>query len=617
MELSLPVLIAALLTLGAACQWIAWRTELPAILYLLLAGMGIGLLLGTPSELGIADSMLFPLVSLGVAIILFEGSLTLKFEELRGLKGIIRNLLTVGVMVTWAGMTLGAHWLLKFDWPLALLFGAIVTVTGPTVIVPLLRSLQPSERIGNILRWEGILIDPIGALLAVLVYTAIVSGGTGHSLTEFGTAIGVGLVFGLAAAFALGNIIRRHLAPEYLLNYLSLAAVLLAFAGSNALAHEAGLLTVTVMGITLANMRDVNMREILDFKEHLTLVIISLMFLLLAARVDITLLTSLGLPALALLAFAQLVVRPLAVAVSGIGAGLSWRETLLLGWIAPRGIVAAAVSSLFALELAESGVAEAEMLAPAVFVIIVGTVVLGSATARPLATFLSLAHPNAQGALILGANRVSLAIAAALKAKDIPVMIADRRYGVIREARMAGIPTYFGNPMSEHADAHLNTTGLKRLLILRQHPERNALAYTHFRPSFGAENIFALDSDKKEEGSSKRQLTLALRARALFGFDCSWLKLSRGLARGMEVRWTNITEDFSLEDLRALYDEPLVPLFTLSADGQLNVVADKAEITLKAPFQLLSMAPQEPIAQPGPSKESTGPLPLPDAQAKP
>ncbi len=603
MELTLPVLIASLLTLGAACQWVAWRTELPAILYLLLAGMAIGLTLGTPSELGISDAMLFPLVSLGVAIILFEGSLTLKFEELRGLKGIIRNLLTVGVLITWAGMTLGAYAILGFDWSLALLFGAIVTVTGPTVIVPLLRSLQPSERIGNILRWEGILIDPIGALLAVLVYTAIVSGGPGHSITEFGAAIGVGLVFGLAAAFALGTIIRRHWAPEYLLNYLSLAAVLLAFAVSNALAHEAGLLTVTVMGIAMANMRDVNIREILDFKEHLTLVIISLMFLLLAARVDISLLSSFGLSALALLAFAQLIVRPLSVAVSSIGAGMSWKEILLLGWIAPRGIVAAAVSSLFALELAKSGVADAQLLAPAVFVIIVGTVVLGSATAKPLAAFLGLAHPNAQGALILGANKVSMAIASALQSKDIPVMVADRRYDVIREARMAGIPTYFGNPMSEHADAHLETTGLKRILILRQHPERNALAYTHFRPAFGAENIYSLDSNTVKDGPSKHQLTLALRARALFGFDCSWLQLSRGLANGMEIRWTNITEDFSVDDLRGRYDTELIPLFTLSADGELNVVADEALIDEQTPFQLLSMAPAEP--QSPPSKPST------------
>ncbi|MFK7954587.1 MAG: cation:proton antiporter [Lysobacterales bacterium] len=615
MELSLPVLIASLLTLGAFCQWIAWRTELPAILYLLLAGMAIGLTLGTPGELGIADTMLFPLVSLGVAIILFEGSLTLKLEELRGLKGIIRNLLTVGVLITWAGMTLGAYAILEFAWPLALLFGAIVTVTGPTVIVPLLRSLQPSERIGNILRWEGILIDPVGALLAVLVYTAIVSGGPGHSITEFGAAIGIGLVFGLAAAFALGNVIRRHWAPEYLLNYLSLAAVLLAFSTSNALAHESGLLTVTVMGIALANMRDVNMREILDFKEHLTLVIISLMFLLLAARVDISLLTRFGLSALALLAFAQLIVRPLSVAVSSIGAGMSWKEILLLGWIAPRGIVAAAVSSLFALELTQSGVADAEMLAPAVFVIIVGTVVLGSATAKPLATFLGLAHPNAQGALILGANKVSLAIASALKSKDIPVMIADRRYEVIREARMAGIPTYFGNPMSEHADSHLNTTGLKRILILRQHPERNALAYTHFRPSFGAENIYSLDSDNAKDGHSKRQLTLALRARALFGFECSWLQLSRGLADGMEIRWTKITDDFSVDDLRNRYEADVVPLFTLNADGELKVIADEAKIDEPVPFQLLSMAPAE--SQPAPAKDPDTAASLSDAGNNP
>lgn len=595
MDLPLPILIAGLLTLGAACQWIAWRTELPAILYLLLAGMALGLALGTPAELGINDSMLFPLVSLGVAIILFEGALTLRVEELRGVKGIIRNLLTVGVLVTWAGMTAGCHYILGFDWPLSLLFGAIVTVTGPTVIVPLLRTLQPSARIGNVLRWEGILVDPIGALLAVLVYTAMVSGGTGHSLTAFGSAVGVGLVLGMAAAFVLAVIIRRHLAPEYLLNYLTLAVVLLSFSLSNVLAHEAGLLTVTVMGIALANMRGVNMREILDFKEHLTLVIISMMFLLLAARVDLNLLSELGLSALALLAFAQLVVRPLAVAVSSIGTGVTWRETLLLGWIAPRGIVAAAVSSLFALELMDAGVDDAQMLAPAVFVMIVGTVVLGSATARPFARLLGLAHPNAQGALILGANEVSLAIAKALQAKDIPVLIADRRYGSIREVRMEGVPTYFGNPMSEHADVHLDTTGLKQLLILRRHPERNALAYTHFRPVFGAQNIYALDyaleAERSDQGSSKKQLSQTLRARALFGTRCSFAQLSRGLSQGMEVRWTNMTPDFSLADFEARYDQPVTPLFTLNADGELKVVADSEEITLEPPYQLLSLAP--------------------------
>src|SRR5690554_5549969 len=285
-----------------------------------------------------------PWVSIAVAIVLFEGSLTLKFSELKGLAKPVQNLVTVGAGITWAIMTATAYWVIDgLSFELALLFGALVTVTGPTVIVPLLRSVRPVASVSRILRWEGIVIDPIGALLAVLAYELVLARSSQEALPSaillFAYTTGVGAVAGYAAARAMGAVLRRHWVPEYLRSYLVLAFVIGQYVLVNEVVQESGLMAVTVCGITLANLRGINTSDILSFKENLTVLLISALFIVLASQLNIDQLISLGVPALIILLVAQFIARPLSVIASTHGSSLNWREKALLSWIAPRGII--------------------------------------------------------------------------------------------------------------------------------------------------------------------------------------------------------------------------------------------------------------------------------------
>ncbi len=463
MPVSTVLLLASIGVLSLFCQWLAWRVRMPAILFLLAGGIAAGPVLGFLAPEVVFGDLLFPVISLAVAIILFEGSLTLRYEEIRGHGKMVRNLIPVGSIVTCIIGTLAARWLLDVSWAVALLFGAISIVTGPTVIAPLLRSVRPDSKLANILRWEGIIIDPVGALLAVLVFEGIVSWGQGnvfgHSLYIFGKTLAVGFLIGAIAGYLNGIVLRKHWIPQYLHNAGTLTFMLGVYAISNELAHESGLLTVTVMGIWMANMKQVPIESILEFKESLSVLLISALFIILAARVEFAAIAELGWGLVAVLALLMLVARPLSIFLSAIGTSLNWREKLFLSWIAPRGIVAAAVSALFAFQLQKLGYESAGALVPLVFMLIIATVTLQSLTARPIARLLRVAEPAEYGFLILGANPVARMIGTALKKYEVPVTLADTNWENVRQARMENLQVYFGNPVSEHASTHLDLTG--------------------------------------------------------------------------------------------------------------------------------------------------------------
>jgi len=494
MEEHTILVIAGITVLGIACQWFAWWVKLPAILFLLLAGIVVGPVTGLVQPDALFGGLLFPIVSLSVAVILFEGSLTLKFAEIEGLETVVKRMVTTGLLVTWLVVAVTTYVLLDFAPALAVLFGAITVVTGPTVIVPLLRTVRPTAHVSRILRWEGIVIDPIGALLAVLVFEFIVSGqggiALGHTLWSFAKIIAVGLVFGIVTGQVLGLALRNYWLPEYLHSVAALALVFAGFALSNLVEAEAGLLTVTVMGIWLANMKKVSVEHILDFKETLSVMLISALFIILAARIDFAQFQELGWAALGILAVMQFVARPLKIAISTRGSTLNWRERALLGWIAPRGIVAAAVAALFALKLQALGYREAELLVPLTFLIIIGTVVLQSTTAGLLARMLGVAEPEPRGFLIVGANLVARTVALALKNKGYESLLCDNNWSYVSAARMRGLNSFYGSPVSEYADRRLDLVGFGRLLALSPYPELNVLAVHRYRREFGANELY-------------------------------------------------------------------------------------------------------------------------------
>ncbi|MEZ5525166.1 MAG: sodium:proton antiporter [Pseudomonadales bacterium] len=599
MTQSAAMMIAVIGLTGLLCQWLAWWVKLPAILFLLLSGILIGPMLGwlNPDEL--LGELFFPLISLSVAIILFEGSLTLKFDDIRGLGQVVRRLVSLGVIITWLVMAAACHLLLGLDWPLSLLFGSLVVVTGPTVIVPMLRSVRPNARIANVLRWEGIVIDPIGALLAVLVYESIISFGQdaqfSHTLFIFLKTLFVGSLFGCVAGYLLGTALRRQLLPSYLHNFATVALVLLVFAGSNALQHESGLLSVTLMGIWLANMKDINVEDILSFKENLTTLLISGLFILLAARIDLLQLAELGWPAILLLLTIQFVARPLSVAASTLGSSLNLRERLLIAWIGPRGIVAAAISALFALRLESTGFEQASVLVALTFIIIVGTVLFQSATSRPLARFLEVSEPAPRGFLIVGANPVARAVASALEKQGFTALLSDSNWENIRAARMEGLKTFYGNPVSEYADSHLDLVGIGHLLGLSPQREMNALACMRYRLEFGEHRLFSLAAAKPEAQSDKKTIAAKHKGHTLFNSELSFSKFASLLSQGAKIHATTLSENFSFEDL--LTQSKLYPLFAIDKNDRIHVFSDASELQPESGWSVISLDQTPPEAE--------------------
>lgn len=600
MNEAIALTLAGVLLAGIACQWIAWRVRLPAIIFLLAAGIAAGPLLGLLDPDALLGDLLFPLVSLAVAVILFEGSLTLRFHEIRGLGRVIRRLITWGMLITWLVTALATRLALGFSWEVSSLFGALMVVTGPTVIVPLLRTVRPSAAVANVLRWEGILIDPIGATLAVLVFEFIVAGGgeggLGTSLLVFGEIVLLGLVMGVAGGQAFGVLLRRHWIPHYLQNVAALAAVAAVFALSNHFAEESGLLTVTVMGVWLANQPGVDLDGILDFKESLSVLLISVLFIALAARMDLALFRTLGWPSLGVLAAIQFLARPLGAQVAAWGSELARGERHLLAWIAPRGIVAAAISALFALKLEELGHADAALMVPLTFLVIVGTVVLQSATARPIAAWLGAAAPEPRGVLMVGANRVTRALAQELAENHVPVLLADDKWSGVTEARQAGLAAYYGNPASEHAERHLDLTGLGRLLAVTPSEDVNALCVQHYRPEFGPPNVYAIRT--RPPASPARELKSAprRRGRTLFGPEVTFTKLASLLAGGAELRTTRLTEAFSFADYLAR--QPRIPLFAIDPGEGLHVFSGEEEVTPGEGWRVIGLATEAPDPAP-------------------
>lgn len=590
------VLVLAMIGVVAmACQWVAWRLRLPAILFLLLAGLVAGPVTGWLSPDAVFGDLLFPFISMSVAVILFEGSLTLQFHEIRGLEKVVRRLVSTGMLITWLITTAATHWIMDFPWELAFLFGAITVVTGPTVIAPLLRTVRPVASVANTLRWEGIIIDPVGALLAVLAYELIasLSSSTGllHALLIFGQTILTGVTIGIATGFIVSVMLRRNWIADYLINVTVLVLMLAVFAVSNVLQHESGLLTVTIMGIWMANHKGVPTEGILEFKETLSLMLVSVLFIILAARVNADSLLALGWQGFVVLAVMLFVARPLKVLFSAWGSNLNWREKSLLAWIAPRGIVAAAVSALFSLRLEDSGLAHVDQLLPLTFLVIVGTVVLQSLTARPLAIALKVAEPDPVGFLIVGANPLARAIGTALAEADIRVRLCDTDWDSIVKARMEGLPTYYGSPVSEHAERNLDMAGIGRVLAVGAGDHFNELVSSRYRDEFGRSKVYSLPTAQDDEGIAKQRAAVIRTGRKLFTSDLGYWKLSSIIAQGGAIHRTALSTTFDYDDYFNNHQGLAIPLFAINPKGYAQPYTPDEELNPGPGWTVISLFP--------------------------
>ncbi|MBK7405649.1 MAG: cation:proton antiporter [Phycisphaerales bacterium] len=576
------VSLALIIVLGVGAPWLAWRLKVPSILLLLLAGIAIGPvwafvfpkqgpLLDPDSLLG---DLLLPLVSLSVGLILYEGGLTLNLREISGVRDVIQRLVTVGALVTWVLASAAAKFLLGLPTPLAALLGAILVVTGPTVIGPLMSYIRPQGKVGPVLRWEGIVIDPIGALLAVLIYEAILVGqfqeAAGPTIRALVFTVLVGGGLGVAAAMLLAFLLRRYLIPDNLQNPVSMLLVVLVFVLSDQVQNESGLLAATVMGIVLANQRGADVKHIIEFKENLRVLLISALFVTLGARIQPEDFRQVGLEAVAFIVFLIVVVRPASVLAATFGSGLSRRERIFLACVAPRGIVAAAVASVFAISLQSAGLEEARRLVPLTFAVILGSVAFYGLAAPPIARRLGLATPNPQGLLLLGAAPWVRDLAAALSRRGFRTLLVDTNYENVRAARLAGLPAVYGNVLQEDVLEMLDLAGIGRVLALTPNHEVNALACQQLSRLFDRANVYrlGLTGDASKDKSAQGEMP----GRRLFGPDIGYATLAQRLGSGWVVKVTTISEEFTFENFRTLYGPRALVLFIIRETGKLSVM---------------------------------------------
>ncbi len=588
--------LAGIIILGILAQWVAWKLKIPAILPLIL----IGLLVGPLSTFMSADGNqwlqpiwngekglfpgqnLFYFVSLAVGIILFEGGLTLKRGEISKVGPVIGKLISIGAAITFVGAGVAAHYVFGLNWRISFLFSALIIVTGPTVITPILRNIPLKKDVAAVLRWEGILIDPIGALVAVLVYEFISvegdSGYTKQALLDFGKIVLIGMAFGISAGYALYFSIKKKLVPHYLSNVVSLSMVMAVFVISDLFAHESGLLAVVVMGMFLGNSDLPSLKELLYFKESLSVLLVSILFILLAANISVEdLLLVYNLKTAILLAIVIFVLRPLTVFASTIGSSLKTNEKLFISWVGPRGIVAAGISSLFGTQLVSKGVVGAEYITPLVFAVVLVTVIINATTARVMAGWLGVFLKKSEGIIMVGASKVSRLIATYLHKNSRHVVLIDSNQLNINRAKELGLEAFTANIYADDLTDNIELNDVGYLLAMTGSDEINKQAINRFGKYFGENGTFRLMTS---EEMRERQ---SLSAKELFSYTHDY------------TRFTEVAQDFpSIQEipvgshnqfLRVLTiigeNENAIPLFMKRPNGFLDLITAPAELEVE------------------------------------
>ncbi|MBN1151997.1 MAG: cation:proton antiporter, partial [Dehalococcoidia bacterium] len=499
MHLETGLALAVILALGLGSEWLAWLLRLPSVLVLLLVGLLAGPVFGIlPPEL-MSDDSLVSIVSVSVAVILFEGSLSLRLSELGSTSRAVWRLLTVGAVITWAIAATAAAALFGLSLEVAMLLGAILIVTGPTVIIPLLIHIRPAGQVGAVLRWEGIINDPVGAVLAVLVFEGIAAGSLHAAgavvLGALARTAAIGLVIGSGGAVAITLSLRRYWLPDRLHSPVALAAAIVVFAVSDALQQDSGLVAVTVMGLIVANQKAINIAHILEFQEGLRVLLIAGLFVLLGSRADGELLLSILPSGLAFAAILIVLARPLAVLGATLGTGASLQEKAFMSWLAPRGIVAVSIASVFSLRLVERGFADAALIVPITLIVVVATVLVYGLSAAPLARRLGITEERAQGVLIMGADDWIRGLAQVLQAQGIRVVLVDSNWSHLSAARLSGLRAVYSSVVSQYTLDELDLGGIGLVLAMSPVDEFNTLAVQHFFSVFGRANVYQLSPD--------------------------------------------------------------------------------------------------------------------------
>ncbi len=595
MEGHLVFKIALIGALGVGAQWFAWRFRLPAIVLMSAAGIFAGPVLGLLHPAEDFGEMLRPIIAVAVSVILFEGGLNLNFRELHGTGKPVTRLILIGVPLGWLLGSLAAYYVAGLSLPVAVLFAGILVVTGPTVIMPLLRQANLSSRPAAILKWEGIINDPVGALLAVFVLEYITVSAGEPELLKTSLLLTAKALAGGAVGYAGGRFLAfaftRGLVPEFLKAPTILCCVLVFYEAGNMIQEETGLVSVTVLGMTLANSRIASIEEIRRFKEYITIVLTSGLFVILTATLEPSVIKAINLKFVFFILAVLFIVRPLTVFIAMLGTELSWKERLFIAWIAPRGVVAVAISGFFAIVLVEHGYPDGMMLIPLSFGIVFATVAAHGFSISWLARRLGLTATERPGVLIAGGSPWTTQLANVLQQMKIPVVLCDTSWQRLKDARLLGVPIAYTEILSEHAEYTLQLNRFGYILAAANNDAYNALICSQFAPEYGRDRVFQLSTE--EAGNAPKSLSYTLQGRILFGDGMGYDELIRLCFEGWRISKTRLTKEYDLG--RYLASRPDAKLIlVMSPDGNLRFNSAEHPPEVEEGDTIVTFCPPEP-----------------------
>lgn len=593
MELSLLSQMMLIGILGIGSQWLAWKFRLPAIVVMSLAGLLVGPILGLMNPEASFGELYSPIISVAVAIILFEGSLQLNFKELRGLGKPLFRIATVGAFIAWILGSLAAHYMAGLPWAVAFIIGGLFIVTGPTVILPLLRQSKLKPRPAKILKWEGIVVDPVGVLLAMFAFEIITffvnDNQSAMSLVVFFLVAFFGIIIGWLCGRFVGWAFETGAIPEFLKSPAVFIIVILCFTVSDEMVKGVGLLAVTVMGMTLANMGIRSLDDFSHFKENISVLLISAIFIMLAASLQMETIIEIFRPnIIGYVLVMMFLVRPLSIFISTIGSGLSLQEKALVGWIAPRGIVALTVSGYFAGVLNETGYDEAALLTTLTFGLVFFTVIGHGFTISPLAKKLNLSLEGNEGVLVIGSNPFTVELAKSFQKANIPAMIIDSSWHNLKLARTAGVPNFHGEILSEQTVYGLDTIPYDFIIAAKNDHAYNSLVCTTFMPEYGRTNVFKLDPGRDE---NYEDIMARVGGRSLLTREVSLDELSNKMAQDYTFRTTLLTEQFDYKQYVEEKDDEALFLYFIKPTGKIHFYASDMRVTPGPGDKIISLVP--------------------------
>tara|TARA_Y100001935_G_scaffold251521_1_gene253714 strand:- start:298 stop:2106 length:1809 start_codon:yes stop_codon:yes gene_type:complete len=569
---TLLISLALVPVLGILGQWIAWRTRLPSIIVLLFLGFLAGPILSILDTDLVFGDILYPLVSLLVSVIVFEGGLNLRIRDLKNIGASLFRLVFIAPLITITLMYLATHYILGVSSELSIMFSALMVITGPTVIIPLLRHIKVSPKISSLIRWEGILIAPIGTFLIVLVYQSVFIS-TEHLLkTTFLILIktmAISTFIGLLGAYIIILFFKRNWVPDFLQELVTLVMVFTSFIMSNFVQQDSGILTVVLMGIMLANQQQISLQHVKVFKENLRILSISTLFIVLSSRLVFDdLISLLDVKHFLYLLSLIFIVRPFATFVSLIRTQLGFKERLLMAWIAPRGIVTASIASLFALRLVNLGVPQAEILVPLTFLVLIFTVVVYGFSLNPFIRMIKLQDNEKVGVLVVGANKVSVAIARLLnKIENIDVTVVDSNRKRVQYSRIDGVKALHTSIFSPRVLEDIQLGAYQYLISLTENDEINALSCIQYSEIIGSANVFRFPPSAIN-ASQTEGLKMVELGHNITPHDFQFFLTS--FENNDSFKSITIIQDMSLDDFTSQYGANLVPVIGVSSSNQIK-----------------------------------------------